>query len=217
MKYMKNILVLILLVIAISSCKKSKGFSEEMLVKPVDLGQYYTLEKDQIKLFLPEGYKELSESEIKDFHRSIKNKDERYYFEKAYEQRKVANGNHYDFYNEELFSEVYVNTLPYMPFNKSNASQLLYYLRKNHERYQNATGIYHNKIKATYIGQQGLQVFKARYRLTKYNSYSENSNEEDYEMFSTIYLISSNQKTFLLNIMTPFEMDFDPFIRKIQL
>lgn len=214
---MKKILLSVTLFLSVISCKKSKGFNEDMLMKPVDLGQYYSLEKDQIKLFLPQGFKELTESEIREFHASIKDKEERYYYEKAYEQRKIAHGNHYDFYNEELFSEVYVNTLRYMPFNKSSASQLLYYLRKNHEKYQKATGIFHNKIKATYIGQQGLQVFKAKYRLTRYNSYNENSNEENYEMFSTIYLISSNQKTFLLNIMTPFEIDFDPFIRKIQL
>ncbi len=215
---MKKIVCILLIIISAPSCKESKGFNEEMLVKPVDLGLYYTLEKDQIKLCLPEGYRKLSESEIRSFHESIKNEEERYYYEKAYEQRKVARGNHYDFYNEELFSEVNVNTLPYMPFNKRDASQLLYYLRKNNERYQRATGIVHNKIKATYIGQQGLQVFKAKYRLTRFNADDDaQNNEEEYEMYSTIYLISSKQKTFILNILTPYEMDFDPFIRKIQL
>lgn len=202
------------------SCNKlmpKKGFDEKKLVKPVDVGEYHKLSDDNISIFLPQGFKILTDSEIKEFHKQIEDEKERYYFEKSYETQRFIKGNFYDFYNDEYASEVTIHTLPYMPFNKSSAGQLLYYLRKSFEDYQGVTGIYHNKIKAIYSGDRSLQYFKAMYRLTRYNSYDENSEEEDYEMYKTVYVITSRRKTFVVNILTPFEVDFDPFIRKFKL
>ncbi len=202
------------------SCDKlipKKGFDEKNLIKPEDMGEYHKLSDDNIKIFLPLGFEELTEQEIREFHKQIKDEKTRYYFEKAYESQRFINGNFYDFYSEENASEIIIHTLPYMPFGKSSASYLLYYFRKDHEKYQEVTGIYHNKIKATYSGDASLQYFKVRYRLTRYNDYDEESKNDDYEMFKTIYLITSKRKTFSFNILTPFEVDFDPFIRKIKL
>ncbi len=210
--------IFILSFVALLSCNTpKKGFDEKNLVKPVDLGEYHKLSSDDIKIFLPQGFKVLTDKEIKEFHQQIKDEKTRYYFEKGYETQRNVKGNFYDFYNEEYAAEVTIHTLPYMPFSKSNAGQLLYYLRKSFEEYQKVTGIYHNKMKAVYSGDKSLQYFKAMYRLTRYNSYDEEGEKENFEVFKTVYLITSKRKTFMVTIMTPFEIDFDPFIRKFKL
>ncbi len=194
-----------------------KGFDEKNLIKPEDVGVYHKLKDDNIKIYLPQGFKELTEGEIREFHKQIEDEKTRYYFEKSYESQRFIKGNFYNFYSEEYASEISIQTLPYMPFNKGNAIELLYYLRESFAKYQKVTGIYHNKIKATYFGEKRLQFFKARYRLTRFNSYNDNHEKENYEMFKTVYLITSKRKTFMITIITPFEENFDPFIRKIKL
>jgi len=202
------------------SCDKfssKKGFDENNLVKPEDLGEYHKLKKDNIKVYLPEGFTKLSDVEIKEFHKQIKDEKTRYYFEQVYEAQRFIKGNFYNFYSDAYATEVAIHTLPYMPFDKGSAKQLLYYLRKDHEKYQKITKIFHNKIKATYFGDRSLQIFKASYRLARYNSSDEQEAIRDFEMFKTIYLITSKRKTFIINFLSPFEENFDPFIRKIKL
>jgi len=213
-------LVYLIVFFMLFSCDRlmpKKGFDEKNLIKAEDMGEYHKLSEDNIKIYLPEGFKELTEEEIRAFHKQIKDEKERYYFEKTYESQRFIKGNFYDYYSEEYASEVIIRTLPYMPFDKSSARYLLYYLRKDHEKFQKVTGIYHNKIKATYSGEASLQYFKAKYRLTRFSKYEEGGEDDNYEMFKTVYLISSRNKTFIFNILTPFEVDFDPFISKIKL
>lgn len=205
--------------ILLASCAgktEQKSFQEENLIKPVDFGEYHTLLDDGIKLFLPQGFNELSESEILAFHENIKDEKTRYFYEKSYEQRKYLQGNVYDFFNPEYAGEVVVTTLPYTPFDKSSAGQLLYMLRKGHEHYQEITGIAHKKTKARYFGDRNLQVFKAIYVLDHVLGPDEINDEEVVEIFKTVYVISSNNKTFILNFITPFDIDLDPFIQKIK-
>jgi len=194
-----------------------KGFDEKNLIKPEDVGVYHKLKDDNIKIYLPQGFNELTEDEIRKFHKQIKDEKIRYFFEKSYDSQRLVKGNLYNFYSEEYESEISIQTLPYIPFSKSNAIELLYYLREGFSEYQKVTGIYHNKIKATYFGERTLQFFKARYRLTRFNSYNDEQEKENYQMFKTVYLITSKRKTFMITIITPFEEDFDPFIRKIKL
>ena len=78
---MSRIYVLIF-AFAIVSCKESKGFDEANLIKPGDIGEYYKLEKDNIKIFLPKGFRELSEEETKIYIDSIKEEKLRYYYQK---------------------------------------------------------------------------------------------------------------------------------------
>lgn len=214
--FYRNLIVLFFIAVSCNTSNKQKSFTEDNLVKPADLGEYHTLLDDGIKVFLPQGFNELSESEILAFHEHIKEEKTRYYYEKSYEQRKYFQGNVYDFFNPEYAGEVVVTTLPYTPFDKSSAGQLLYLLRKGHEQYQEITGIAHKKLKARYFGDRNLQVFKAMYTLDHVLDFDEDNDEEIVEMFKTVYVISSNNKTFILNFLTPFDIDLDPFIRKIK-
>ncbi len=216
---MKNTTFLICFVTLISCdvFTSKKGFDENNLIKPEDVGVYHKLKEDNIKIYLPQGFKALTEDKIREFFKQIENKETRYFFEKSYESQRLMKGNIYSFYSNEYASEISIQTLPYMTFNKSNAIELLYYLRKSFLEYQKVTGIYHNKIKATYFGEKTLQFFKARYRLTRFNSYNDEQEKENYEMFKIVYLITSKRKTFMITIITPFEENFDPFIRKIKL
>jgi hypothetical protein len=192
-----------------------KGFDESKLLKPELSGEYQRLGIESMEVFLPEGFKELSDEEIKEFHKQIEDKRTRYYYEKSFEQQSYLKGNFYRFYGAEYASEVIIRTLPYMPFNKGDATYLLAYLQQEFDKYQRITGVFHNKIKATYSGEKSLQVFKAKYRMTRWSD--ENSDEKDYIMFKTVYLITINKKTFMYTILMPGEFDFDPFVRKIKL
>ena len=211
-----RLIIILLVLVSCNTTNKQKSFDEDNLVQPVDFGEYHTLLDDGIKLFLPEGYKELSESEILVFHENIKDEKTRYYYQKSYEQRKYHNGNVYDFFIPEYAGEVVVVTMPYTPFDKSSAGQLLYLIRKGHEDYQGITGVVHNKVKSSYFGDRSIQVFKAIYTLDQSAKNTNDHAEEHVEIFKTVYLISSNNRTFMLNFLTPFDIDLDPFIRKIK-
>lgn len=180
------------------------------------VGEYISLPKEDIKVFLPNDFQLLDSAAIKAEHKKITNEKERYYFEKSYEQQLATPGNFYVFKNDSYGVEVNIQTLPYMPFGKSDARQLLYYIRKGHDKYQRITGIYHNKIKSTYSGDKAIQIFKAMYRMAPMQT-EENMDDVPFEMFKTVYLISSKRKTISLNVITPYKVDFDPFVRKIKL
>ncbi len=209
---------IVLMLVLLVSCKKDtskQATYEKYLIQPEDVGEFHKLENDNIKIFLPEGFQLVSDEEIISFQKEIKDEKLRYYYEQTFVQRKAMKGNFYNFYGNNYATEVSVQTLPYMPFSKQNAKELLFYLRKGNERFQEVTGIYHNKITSTYSGDASLQIFKAKYRLSYFEQ--EDEEKEDYEMFRTVYLITSNKKTFSVTILSPFEDDFDPYIRKIKL
>jgi len=214
----KTLMLVLTLTLLVISCKKdtsNQATFEKYLIKPEDVGEYHKLENDNMKIFLPEGFKLLSDEDIVAFQKEIKEEKVRYYYEKTFEQRKLMKGNFYNFYGNDYATELSVQTLPYMPFSKQNAKELLFYLRKGNERFQEITGIFHNKITSTYSGDKSLQIFKAQYRLSYFTE--DDKEKEDYEMFRTVYLISSSNKTFSVSILSPFEDDFDPYVRKIKL
>ncbi len=207
-----------MLILVLMSCKKEaseQATYEKYLIKPGDVGEFHKLENDNIKIFLPEGFAIVSDEDMIAFRKEIKDEKVRYYYEKTFEQRKAMDGNYYNFYANDYATEVTVQTLPYMPFSKQNAKELLFYLRMGNERFQEVTGIYHNKMTSTYSGDASLQIFKAKYRLSYF--IHESKEKEDYEVFRTVYLITSNKKTFSVTILSPFKDNFDPYIRKIKL
>lgn len=202
---MKN-LSYIILALCLVSCQNKATKLE---------GQYHSLEQDGINIFLPVGFKYKTLEQIKASHRQVQNEKERFYYEKTLEEYESGDGNFYTYFNAEALSEIFIKTIPYFTFSEVNAKQLMYILRKDQEAYREVSGIQHDRIGATYFGDKTFQVFKGKYILSRYNSYDDK--DEDFQMFKTIYLITSNKKTFMLHIVTPFETDYDPFIRKFKL
>jgi len=215
LKYAIGLLVVCMLLFSCNEKVSNEATFEKYLVKPGDVGEYHKLKKDNIKIFLPEGFKPLTADEIKVYYDKIEDDKLRYYYEQTLAQRKNMVGNFYNFYGNDYATEVSLRTLPYMPFSKQNAKELIYLIRKGNEKFQAVSGIYHNKITSTYSGSSSLQIFKAKYRLSYFDEVDKE--KQDYEMFRTIYLITSNNKTFSVSILSPFNEDFDPFIRKFKL
>lgn len=159
------ILLVAFLMVACNKQAKDKGFDENNLIKPVDYGAYHSLPDDGIKIFLPEGFRKLTVSDITGFLDSVPNEKMREYLKKSYRLRKFMPGNYYDFFNEEYFGEAVVTTMKYMPFDRSTAGQLLFYLRMSHEKEQKITGIGYEKLASTYMGNENMSIFKAIYKL----------------------------------------------------
>jgi len=90
-----------------------------------DLGVFHKLNNDNISIYLPEGFKELTETETKSFIQKIKNKKIRYYFEKNLEAQKFVKGHFYHFYSEEDASEVAVRTIPFTPYQSLRMNLLM--------------------------------------------------------------------------------------------
>ena len=191
--------------------KPEKGFDEKMLIKPEIVGKYHRLDKENIEIFLPEGFYLLDDDDLNEIHSRIEDENIRNYYEQAYEIESFMKHKLYRFYSKDYGAEVVIKPIPYVSFNKSDARQLLYYLRKSFEGYQDKLGINHKKIKSTYFGNKSKQIFKAIYGLSRIK------NIDDDEIFKAVYIISANKKTFMLTILTPFEFDYDPLIKKIRL
>ena len=59
---------------------------------------------------------------------------------------------------------------------------------------------------AKYSGYPKKYIFKAVYRIS--------DTEADTELYSSNYIITSNLKTVFIQLLTGFEVDFDPYITK---
>lgn len=170
-------------------------------------GSYHFLENDGIKIYLPSVFKKYSTVDYQKLLDSIVSEDV-YKFETArLNNMRNMEGNLYLFYDELSRSTYTINSMKYMPFQKRDAQFLLGMIRQNHENTSHLTNLNFNKITAKYNSNKGTQIFKAIFRID--NPKTKTS------VFSNSYIISSNQKTVLINLSTPYDFNFDKYLQKM--
>ncbi|WP_338731064.1 hypothetical protein [Mangrovimonas cancribranchiae] len=169
-------------------------------------GKYHHLSEEGIKLFLPEVFKKYSLVAYQEELDSLLD-------EKAYKHElhrlnvlKSMDGNFYIFFDEDTKSTYTLNTLPYTPLYKRDAQFILGMIRKRHEAETKNMNASFEKVTAKYNSSNGVQLFKVIYKI--------NYKDHPVDIYSTSYIISSNKKTVMINLTTPFDVYFDPFIQK---
>nr|WP_321222789.1 hypothetical protein [uncultured Psychroserpens sp.] len=199
---MINRLILIGIITMLISCNETKS----TLVENELLGDYYTLDKDNIDLFLPLNFRVFSEDEydkvINEMPPSESKNIERQYFNYL----KYSKGNIYYYKDVSSSTLIGVKMSEYIDFTKEESSYLLSMMSNTCSSYAEKVNMYCEKISAGFSGLSKTKVFKATYKI---------SNENGYSNFNTMYIITSNNKTFSINIFSTNNTNYNSYIEKI--
>ena len=208
-------LLFFVLIVLLVSCKEvvqsatslSKAPEQPELV--AEQGSYFSLDKDAVSIYLPNTFEKYSisqyEYEAKQLNDSITDP----FVALFTNLRDNLKGNFYLLYDKENYSFCAVNSIPYFDFKRQDAKYMLAMIRKNQ---QDASGpdLFFEKQTAKYSATDDVKIFKAVFKLSNF--------EETLMNYRHIYLISTrNKQTFQFIFNTPFEADFDPFIRRMKI
>ncbi|GAB1856938.1 hypothetical protein MHTCC0001_17740 [Flavobacteriaceae bacterium MHTCC 0001] len=169
-------------------------------------GSYFELKKDNIKIFLPSYFDEFSEQTYGELIDALPDSEDKQLEKKRFNFLKFSKGNTYYFTDVALSTLIVVKMMAYMPFTRQDSSYLLGILSAQCEDYALNFGTACRKITAGHSGSVKTSVFKAVYEITK---------EDTYQTFNTTYLISSNYKTFSINIYSKRDTNYNQYIEKI--
>ena len=113
------------------------------------------------------------------------------------------------FYDQVYGATYTINAIPYMPFNKSEAQYLFNVFAKGIRNSAIKYNITYEKVLAKYSGSINQQIFRTVYR------FKNTKNNE--EWYATTYCISANNKSVIIQLKTPFQIDFNAYIKKMEL
>lgn len=173
-------------------------------------GDTHYLGNDGIKLFLPKSFKRYSSVEYLALIDSLVTNNKDLEIERSrFRSIRKMEGNHYIFFDNTINASYTLNAIPYTPISRQDAKYILGMLRQSQEAMSNESDLNYTKITAKHNDNGKTQIFKAIFKI-------ENPIEK-LEAFQHAYFISSNNKTVLINLMAPFEVNFDPFLEKMKL
>lgn len=173
-------------------------------------GNYHKLDKDPVRIYLPNVFKKHSSVEYEKLLDSLSNDDNSLKLEYArLKQLREIDGNFYIFFDKTTYSTYTINTLPYMPLQKQDAKFLLGIINQSNRENETQLDLKYTKLTAKYDNSVGPQIFKAIYKV------EDTKSKENLTFFNSTYIVSFNNKTVLIQLSTPFEANFDPFLQKM--
>jgi len=184
-----------------------KNWSQIDDINDID-GQTHYLGDDGIKLFLPTTFKRYSTIEYLNLLDSIVVDNKEMEIERTrVKYMRELEGNHYIYFDETMNATYTLNTIPYLPISRQDAKYILGIVRQSQKELSKQTDLEYEKITAKHSDNGKTQIFKAIFKITE--------TKKQQLGFQHAYYISSNNKTVLINIMAPFEVNFDPFLEKM--
>lgn len=205
------ILISILIPLLFTSCfEVAKEINDWTQINATDqlFGKQHYLDKDGIKVFLPESFKPYNAVEYNQLIDSLVIDNKKLEIEhKRLKTMREMEGNNYIFFDSTANSTYTISTIPYTPITRQDAKYLLGIIRQNQDKLSQLTDLEYTKLTAKHNNNGNTQVFKAIYKV---------ENKENYHpVFQHIYFVSSNKKTAFINLSTPFDVNFDPFLEKM--
>lgn len=172
-------------------------------------GYYQFLSKDNTKLFLPEGFHEITLDDYKALLDTLKvdNKTKELDF-KRIEYTKQLSKNFYIFRDSISGSMLIARSMDYMPFNKEGARVIANLVKQNMQKEEQLFGIKSERQEASYIPSGNANIFKSVYKTTYPNKN---------EIFQNFYIISDKGKTFVFNFLVGFNANVDPYILRTKI
>ncbi|MEP5338620.1 MAG: hypothetical protein ABJL44_03930 [Algibacter sp.] len=194
----------VVILLCFLSCKQEKSQLE--IAKDQLPGTYFELKKDNIKLFLPVYFQEFSKESYKELIDMLPDSKEKTIEKNRFNYLKFSKGNTYYFRDIASSTLINVKMTKFMDFSKKESSYLLGILSNSCSKYASILQANCKKITAGYSGNIKTKVFKVVYELSK---------KDTYKAYNTIYLVTSNHKTFSINIFSNNNKDYNKFIEKI--
>ncbi|WP_299314851.1 hypothetical protein [uncultured Aquimarina sp.] len=171
-------------------------------------GNYFHLENGLIKTFLPKGFKQLSLENYKSILDSSLTKTQLSNEMRRLESMRDMEGDFYLFFDSYARSTYTLNTLPYMNFSKQNAALLLSIIKQKNNQVSLVTDLNFKKLTAAYAKNKGFTMFRSIFQVDNF--------VENIRMFSNFYIITADKQTFMINLTTPFEVNFDGYIEQMK-
>ncbi|MCO6175561.1 hypothetical protein NHF50_10960 [Flavobacterium sp. NRK F10] len=206
--------LLFFLFLSLISCQQvieetSKIVSEQ--AKPKLKGKYHSLQKENVKIFLPEGFKYITHEEYKNVLKQIGDSTLYNAEVQRLDNIKINDKKLYIFEYPESASTLNVLVEKYLPFNKEDGKYLLGIISTMQKNTYNIKDLNTELKEARVMGNKNLKIFKAIYKFTN------PSFPASQKFFRHYYLISYNKKTLFLNMESTQLIDFDPYLRKIKM
>lgn len=170
-------------------------------------GKYHFLSSDDIKIYLPDSFKKYALAEYEQLLDSLATKKNYQLEVKRLQSLREMDGHLYIFFDENTRSTYTINTMPYMPLYKSDAKYILGMIAVNNKKVSKNTDLEFTKITAKYRSNSNAQIFKAIYKIDNAKKLT--------TTYNSTYIISSNKKTIYVQLLTGFDVDFDPFLQKM--
>ena len=186
------------------SCKEEKS---QLEISKAELpGTYFELKKDNIKLFLPVYFREFSEEDYDKLIDLLPDSKEKTIERNRFNYLKYSKGNTY--YFRDIASSTFINLkmTKFIDFSKEDSSYMLGILSNSCSKYASILNSNCKKISAGYSGNIKTKVFKAVYELSK---------KDTFKTYNTMYVVTSNHKTFSINIFSNNIKNYNQFIEKI--
>lgn len=171
-------------------------------------GTTHYLGDDGIKLFLPTTFKKFSTIEYLSLLDSLVVDNTEMEIERTrVKHMRELEGNHYIYFDNTINSTYTLNSIPYLPISRQDAKYILGMIRQGQEQLSSQTDLEYEKITAKHNDNGNTQIFKAIFKIS--------NSKLNQEAYQHAYYISSNQKTVLIHLMAPFEVNFNPFLEKM--
>ncbi|WP_370000226.1 hypothetical protein [Winogradskyella sp.] len=208
----KSIVVFLLVFSVIStSClevvKEISDWTQIDDINEID-GELHYLGDDGIKLFLPTTFKRYTTLNYLNLLDSLVVDEKQMEIERSRVKfMRELEGNHYIFFDNTVNATYTLNAVSYMPISRQDAKYILGMIRQNQNEISSKTDLEYEKITAKHSNNGRTQIFKAIFKVT--------NSKLQQQAFQHAYFISSNEKTVLIYLMAPFEINFDPFLEKM--
>ncbi|MBB3125170.1 hypothetical protein FHS04_002711 [Mesoflavibacter sabulilitoris] len=212
---LKKITYLILISLVITSCINNvTEVSNWLMVDSSNVetieGSYHKLDKDPVRIYLPSVFKRKSGVEFEKILDSISSDKNSLKLEYArLKQLREIEGNFYIYFDKSTFSTYTINTLPYMPLQRQDAKFLLGIISQSNRENENNLDLKYTKVTAKYDNSVGPQIFKSIFKVEDTKSI------DNPTFYNSTYIVSYNNKTVFIQLSTPFEANFDPFLQKM--
>ncbi|WP_299214568.1 hypothetical protein [uncultured Aquimarina sp.] len=171
-------------------------------------GNYFHLENGLVKTFLPKGFKQLSLENYRSILDSSLTKTQLSNEMRRLESMRDMQGSFHLFFDSYTRSTYTINTLPYMNFSKRDAAMLLSIIKQKNNQVSLVTDLNFKKLTAAYAKNKNFTMFRSIFQVDNF--------EEDIRIFSNFYIITADKQTFMINLTTPFEVNFDGYIEKMK-
>ncbi|MHA7057994.1 hypothetical protein ACWGOQ_0012290 [Aquimarina sp. M1] len=171
-------------------------------------GSFFNLQNETVKTFLPEGFKQFSLEKYRKILDSclttvqVKNEILRL------KSLRDIEDSFYLFFSPSTKAIYTVNTLPFMNFSKRDAKMLLSFIKQKNNQVRLMTNLNFKKLKAAYIKNKDFTLFRSIFQVDNL--------KENIRVFSNFYIITADKQTFMINLTTPFEINFDRYIEKMK-
>ncbi|MBQ4822705.1 hypothetical protein [Aquimarina sp. MMG016] len=210
MKY----LFLILLSFLLFSCNTAIHKAQNWLEKannatPEKLeGNYFQIENTRVKTFLPPEFKQYTTEQYRKTLDSVFPKNQVKAEMRRLETMRDVKGSFSLFFDNITGSTYTINTFPFTPFNRNDAKMLLAMMRKNNDKVSLTTDLNFKKITATFKKTDDFTMFRSIFQIDNIKN--------DHISYSSTYFITAKKQTFVINLTTPFQVNFDRYIEKMK-